>query len=208
MMKKIISFAVAFLISAIGFAQTPEEALDNFIGNVAVHRTVFEYKFVMEPSVKDSPKVVGEGKVIIQDNCWCVEGMGVDMHCDGKSTWIVDPVSEEIIIENAEDSEAAMNPVTMISAFDESFERKSLTIEKQFVKAVLEPKTKSDIVSVTVLIARDGSSLHGASVKMKDGTVTYFTVPSFAFKGKTQDMSVFSFDEKSVSKDYVVTDLR
>jgi len=194
-------FALTSLLSGVFCsAQTAQEALDNFIGNVAVHRTVFDYTFVMQPSLKESPKVVGQGKLTMQDNCWCVEGMGVNMHCDGKSLWIVDESSGEIIIENAGDSEAALNPVTMIAAFDESFVRKSVTVEKQYVKAVLEPKGKGDIVSVTVMIARDGSSLHCATVRMKDGTVTDFAVPSFAFKGKTQDMSVFSFDEKSFQK--------
>ena len=201
-----MTICIALLISAALSAQTPNQALDNFLGNIAAHRCIFDYDMT---SSHGGTSVRSDGKVILQDGCWTATGMGVSIYCDGKSTWILDTKSEELVIEEAQTVDGMMNPVTMLNAFDSSFNRKSVTSDgKRGVKAVLEPKSATNMVSVTVWIAADGSSMSRLIAQMKDGTVSNITIPSFAFKGKALDMSVFSYDEISVPKSYTVTDLR
>ena len=53
----------------------------------------------------------------------------------------------------------------------------------------------------------DGSGILAASAKVKDGTVTDFTFPSFK-PSAVSDISDFRLSESSFPGDYIVTDLR
>lgn len=51
----------------------------------------------------ESAKVVGNGDLQVQGTSYHMTGNGLEVFCDGKSSWIIDDSSMEVVIEPASD---------------------------------------------------------------------------------------------------------
>lgn len=45
--------------------------------------------------------VRSEGQLLVENNCYLLRADGVEIYCDGKSRWTVDPKAKEVYIEDA-----------------------------------------------------------------------------------------------------------
>ncbi len=208
MMKKTLLIALSMMLSLLSSAQT--DALSVFRSKVLDSCVEFAYDF--EAGL--TTKLCGSGKAVLQGECFSVVGNGLDIKCDGKVVWTVDRSAKEALVESLEVDGANniyANPALFITYMAESFTVKSqarATFDgKNCVKAVLLPKIKGDLSEITLYLSADGNILYGAETKVKDGTVTKFTIPSFSFVEK-KPLSVFTVSESSFDKSYIITDLR
>ena len=66
-------------------------------------------------------KSVGNGTVDIQGNAYHMLGNGVEIFCDGTSTWVIDEAAGEVVIESADSQDAGYmaNPVIMLMNIDD-----------------------------------------------------------------------------------------
>ena len=78
-----------------------------------------EYEFSTEMA---GFKAVGDGSLEIQGTSYHMTGNGVEIYCDGTSTWVIDEDASEVVIEAADsrDSGFLANPVILLMNLEES----------------------------------------------------------------------------------------
>jgi hypothetical protein len=67
-------------------------------------------------------KVMGDGQVAVQGDSYHMQGNGMQIYCDGSTTWLIDEAAEEVIIESADSNDAGFlaNPILLLMNLDES----------------------------------------------------------------------------------------
>lgn len=195
-------------------ADASSKSLSAFLAKVSLSQVSFEYSFVMN---REGAKITGNGSVTLQDDAFRLNGNGLEMWCDGSTSWTVDRSAEEILIQPVEDSgeDFASNPALLVASLDKGFSETSGGTSKFNGKAVttsiLSPK--SDVSSMTEIallklyFKESTSDLVGLEVKLNDGSVCVFTISGFKTAEKNSSRAAFRFDEK-IPSNYVVTDLR
>lgn len=196
-------------ILAVMMAAHPD-ALDVFVSNLSSSASVFEYRYEVNDG---KTKLTGSGTVEMQDDCYRVEGNGLEIFCDGSSKWTVDRESKEVVIESSDpdNPDYAVNPLLILRQFDQAFSisdpEMDNTDEGKVYSYTLIPDVQSDLAGIKVSISEDGNCLFSAVLTMENGTVMEFTLPSFSFTEQV-DSGRFYFDVSTLDDSYVVTDLR
>ena len=101
-------------------AQTQQPSfLDSLLGKSAQDCVVVDYEFA---TVMSGVKTTGEGTVEIQGNAYHMEGNGVEIYCDGSTTWMIDEDAMEVFIEAADSRSAGYlaNPVLLLMNLEEN----------------------------------------------------------------------------------------
>ena len=67
-------------------------------------------------------KVIGDGKVEVQGNSYHMVGSGIEIYCDGSTTWLIDEAAGEVVIESADSNDAGLlaNPIMLLMNLEES----------------------------------------------------------------------------------------
>jgi hypothetical protein len=67
-------------------------------------------------------KVMGDGQVAVQGDSYQMQGNGMQIYCDGSTTWLIDEAAEEVVIESADSNDAGFlaNPILLLMNLDES----------------------------------------------------------------------------------------
>lgn len=97
MRNRILTTLITIFFSLTAIAQTGDELLDNFLKRAKGHRISAEYEYVIE-GVTD---VTVGGTVLLQDNCFRMEGAGLMIFCDSENIWTLDLDGKEAYIEKA-----------------------------------------------------------------------------------------------------------
>ena len=92
-----------------------------------------EYEF---STVISGIKTKGEGVIHIQGNSYHMSGNGVEIFCDGTSTWLIDEAAGEVMIESATSKDAGYlaNPVMLLM----DIEKNSLSYKAEGNKISLQ----------------------------------------------------------------------
>lgn len=107
----ILTALISFLMVA---AQTQQPSLIETLRQKSADECVsLDYEFTYTVS---GVRTVGGGTVEIQGNAYHMLGNGMEIFCDGTSTWMIDHAAFEVIIEAADSKEAGYmaNPVTLL----------------------------------------------------------------------------------------------
>ena len=155
-------------------------------------------------------KVSGSGLLYVQGNMWYMEGNGIEIWCDGKTVWTVDPFAEEVIIESvsAEESEELTNPALMFVRMKDHF-TVSKAIDSADAKAmiyVLEPKSDIGMDFFNVEILKSTAQIRGGLFAMSDGNEVKITVSSM--KQVEKKSATFFKPSQTFNSSWIVTDLR
>lgn len=99
-------------------------------------------------------KTMGEGQVHIQGNAYHMEGNGIEIYCDGTSTWMIDEQAKEVFIEAAESQSAGYlaNPALLLMNLDEDTE--SYMVEDNEITVKIPGQ--SDLVVVILDVQPEG----------------------------------------------------
>lgn len=97
MRNHLLTTLITVLLSLTATAQTGDELLDSFLKRAKGHRLSADYEYVIE-GVTD---VTVSGGVILQDNCFRMEGAGLMIFCDSENIWTLDLDGKEAYIEKA-----------------------------------------------------------------------------------------------------------
>lgn len=78
-----------------------------------------DYEFA---TVMSGMKVTGEGTVEIQGNSYHMKGEGIEIFCDGSTSWMIDEAAKEVFIEAADSQSAGYlaNPVLLLMNLEEN----------------------------------------------------------------------------------------
>ena len=92
-MKLLPCLAAMLICCSAAFAQTPEEILEK----AADSRVSLNYAC----TVSELSPVRIRGKLLLQGDCYYVEGNGMKVYCNGGTRWTVDTKSKEVYVEDA-----------------------------------------------------------------------------------------------------------
>lgn len=184
-----------------------DSTLDAFTMKVASSCLSFDYTFSAQTDVT----VTGEGRAQVQGGSFYVEGNGLRIYCDGQSRWTLDDESMEAVAEDVQAGadDYLTDPALLLSSLDKSFKLIRSGTEVYAGKSChtvsLAPSRKSELSSVRLYF--DSARLAGVRVTLSIGTTTDFTLSNLIFSDKLP-ATHFTFDEKTLCKQWVVTDLR
>ena len=203
-----ITLLLAVLFSAV-FSGSAADDLRALTEKLASSRVSFTYAY---EAVRDGIVMKGSGTAMLQGEAFRMEGNGLEIVSDGEVRWTADSETRELFIEpvDAAATDFVSNPARLLADIGKAFSftgSKPVTFRGQATEGyVLEPVVRDSGIRQLVLCL-SGQTLVGASVTVKDGTVTEFLLSDMVFSapGPADD---FRFDEKKTGNGWVVTDLR
>ena len=150
------------------------------LDRVSGHRVQFHYTYSL--SKGGAPmKQVTEGEVTVEDNAYLLSGLGLEVRSDGVTRWSIDREAEEVLIEQVDQDDLLTNPALFIQSY------------KSHMDQIRVNASSANSLDVTLVLDEDTSAR--------------FVLKNIRFQDK-QGKSDFPLDGKSLSKSYVITDLR
>ena len=150
------------------------------LDKVEGHRVSFHYTYSLSRDGGDFTPVT-DGEVCVEGNAYRMEGLGLKVVSDGTTRWSMDESAGEMVVEKVEKEDLFTNPALFIASY------------KNYREQILVNSSGKDFLDVTLTLDEDTK----ARFLLKD--IVY---------GEPQGKSDFSVDGKSLSKDFVITDLR
>ena len=150
------------------------------LDKVQGHRVTFHYTYSLAKNGADFSPVT-DGDVTLEGNAYILEGLGLEVVSNGSTRWSVDREAKELVIETVEKEDLFTNPALFVGAYRDY-------MDKMHVNA-------------------SGDAYLDVTLTLDTDTRARFLLTDIVYmdpKGKSD----FSLDEKSLSGDYVVTDLR
>lgn len=112
-MRRLVLTAISLLACALSNAQGVSiPQLDRAAGK----RVSFHYEYNLSKDDGAFSKVT-EGDVLVEDNAYRLDGLGLTIVCDGVTRWTYDPSAGEVVIESAEQDNILTNPALLISSY-------------------------------------------------------------------------------------------
>ena len=175
-MKKLIVSLILVLSALVGArAQANIPLLDK----VAGQRVSFHYTYSLSQKGQ-SFRDVTAGNVIVEDNAYSLDGLGIRVVSDGVTRWSIDDAAREVVVETVEEGDLFTNPALFIASY------------RQYMDKIKVNAQGKDYLDVTLTLDED--------------TYARFVLRNVVF-GEQKEKSGFSIDLKSLP-DYLVTDLR
>jgi len=175
-MKRILT-ALAFLsLSLSSFAQGSIPLLDRVPG----HRVTFHYTYSLSRD-GGAAQAVTDGDVVLEDNAYRLDGLGLEVISDGNTRWSLDEAAEEVVVETVEREDLFTNPALFIASY------------KRYLDKIKVNASGSDSLDVTLVLDEDTSAR--------------FVLRNVRFLDR-QGKSDFTLDVQSLPSSYLVTDLR
>ena len=207
-MKRYIYVIVLILLAAQALKAQENTPLARFYDNLLSSCVEFDMSYSIRMS---GVKLDGKGVLELQGDSWILVGNGMEIRCDGKTLWTVDPESKEVVIDSLSDDITAgiiTNPAVMLINLRELFSLREVlpTKEGKSLIYTLYPKAESEVSFVNMEILKGDSSLKQLTFSLEDGTSAVVNI--FSMKsGKKKPAEYFS---RSVNYDssWIVTDLR
>ena len=207
-MKRYIYVIVLILLAAQALKAQENTPLARFYDNLLSSCVEFDMSYSIRMS---GVKLDGKGVLELQGDSWILVGNGMEIRCNGKTLWTVDPESKEVVIDSLSDDVTAgiiTNPAVMLINLRELFSLREVlpTKEGKSLIYTLYPKAESEVSFVNMEILKGDSSLKQLTFSLEDGTSAVVNISSTK-SGKKKPAEYFS---RSVNYDssWIVTDLR
>ena len=135
-------------LMAVAQVQQPS-VLDTFRHKASTECLSVDYEY---STVISGLKAVGAGTVEVQGNTYHMKGNGIEIYCDGTSTWLIDETAEEVVIESADSKDAGFlaNPIILLMNLEES--GISYEVNGDNIVLDLSDGTKLDIMILNMII--------------------------------------------------------
>ena len=174
-MKRLAAIAFA-LVLAVGLKAQGLEMLDK----VKDCRAAFHYTYKLSRGGAEFTAVT-DGDVVVEDNAYVLEGLGLKVTSDGQTRLSVDPDAREAVIETVEKEDVFTNPALFIGSW------------RKYASRLKVNSSGKDSMDVTLTL--------------DDDTLARFILTGIRFTEK-QGLSSFDTDVQSLPSDYLITDLR
>lgn len=150
------------------------------LDKAAGKRVSFTYEYSLSKDGQGFSKVT-EGKVLVEDNAYSLDGLGLTIVCNGETRWTYDSSAQEVVIENAENDNILTNPALLISSY------------RKYGNALHVKGGSRDSLDVVY--------------DVDEGVKARFVLTGISYS-EPQGKTDFTFDVKSVPENSVITDLR
>lgn len=217
-----IAVSAAVLFLSVGAVAQSAGISGRFLSSIQGKCVSFPYRLkVMSPRRSD---VSVSGTVKFQGNCYILTFGESKMYCDGKTEWLLDEGSKELQITEALDEDvdninegSIMNPVSIVGHLDRYFKVKSESVVTEGGKALVRVNfvpiylnSRALAISSLSVWFKDGGPgpvIVKSLFQCADGTRYEFSIPSMT-RSATIPLQTFKFDEKTLGREWEVTDLR
>ena len=207
-MKKISILLIVLLHSFAGALQAQGNAgLNSLYSKMAASCVSMDYSFTMNAS---GVKAVGNGSVMVQDSAYAMTGNGLQIICDGKTVWIIDAESKEVMIESpSQGDEAYMdNPALLFVNLSDAFSVDGVKKNGSVSTYVMSPMVACGIKAATLSVTSDPSPvISSAHFILSDGAEMDIKIKSMTFSEK-KPLTSFFYDISGLDSSWVITDLR
>ncbi len=176
-MRKLFTLISVFLSASMAYAQGGIPLLDKAAGE----RVSFHYTYSLSQKGADFFSVT-DGDVVVEGNCYILEGLGLEVRSDGETRWTTDRDAKELLIENVEGEDLFTNPALFLSSY------------KNYMDKIVVNSEGENSLDVTLIL--------------DDETKARFVLSNVDFEDAMQGKSGFTMDVKSLPQDFVITDLR
>ena len=149
-----------------------------------------------------------DGSIVIKDDNYLLEFMGIKQLCDSKKVYSIVPENEEIIISNIDEDESeTIKPSKLLKFYREGYlilwDKKELILEKeiQFVK-LIPINSNSDIDYLQLGINKSNNDIVKLIEIGKNKTKTILTVNQLQYDIEI-DLNFFVFSEEDYPDYYI-----
>lgn len=206
-MKVFISFALLLLFWNAQAQQSSNALLNKMCNNVAESCVTIDYACTARISGVDN---MATGNLVTQGDNWVLKGSGLEMYCDGKSVWVIDPAVKEVVIESVQSQQMTdfmTNPARAFVNIHDNFNVNAVnpSSDSRALIYSLSPKN-GDMEFLNIELYNDTAAIRNMQFAMKDGTLVTIKVSSMKLTPKVSDEAFkpqVVFDSK-----WIVTDLR
>lgn len=143
-------------------------------------RVSFHYTYSLSQNGSDFSPIT-DGEVLVEGNAYILKGLGLEVRSDGCTRWTLDSDAKELLIETVSDDDLFTNPALFLSSY------------RNYMDSIVVNASAKDSLDVTLVLDND--------------TRARFVLSGVKFM-ELQGKSGFPLDEKSLSSDFVITDLR
>lgn len=186
-MKKILSIAILFLVTLTANAQDKKakDLLDQVTAKIKSYNNItIDFKYTLTNN-KESINKESKGNVIIQDNKYVLNFMGVTKIFDGKKSYTIVPEDEEVTVSSLNDTdEKAITPSKMLTFFNSGYKFTWDILQDvkgrkiQYIKLV-PTNAKDQRKEILLGIDSQTKNIYNVIEMGKNGTRTTLTVNSF-----------------------------
>lgn len=185
------------------------DALDTLYSKMTSSEVTMEYAYTLTSG--SGVRTIGDGCVSVQGNAYVMKGNGLELYCDGKTVWVIDPEGKEVVIETpAQGEEAYMdNPALLFVNMDKAFLIDGSKRNGSTVSYVLSSKVESGIRTAAVTLEDSGEApvIKSAVFSLADGSSLDIKIKSMTFSEK-KPLTSFFYDISRLDSSWLVTDLR
>lgn len=214
-MKKIVLFIIILTCSTfVTFAQKEiqngvviDKQAQKIITNIS-SKLKAESPISLNFSLSQKGKQSSEkGNIKLNGNKYTASFSGNNIYCDGKTVWIYQKETNEVNINNIEETEnEILNISKFISEANTKFRPKLIKEEKGNYIIDLTPKTKSEFSKVRLRSNKQTNRIHSIEVNYKKGNVYTYLISNYKTKIQSKD-SDYVFNKKDYPSANIV-DLR
>ena len=186
-MNKIVSIAILFLITLTATAQDKKakELLDQVTAKIKSYDNItIDFKYTLN-NLKENINKESKGNVIIQDNKYVLNFMGVTRIFDGKKSYTIVPEDEEVTVSGInEKDENAITPSKMLTFFNSGYKYNWDILQDvkgrkiQYIKLV-PSNSKDQRKEILLGIDSQTKTIFNVIEMGKNGTKTTLIVNSF-----------------------------
>ncbi len=186
-MKKIVSIAILLLVTLNATAQDKKakDLLDQVTAKIKSYSNItIDFKYTLN-NLKENINKESKGNVIIQDNKYVLNFMGVTKIYDGKKSYTIVPEDEEVTISSLNDADdKAITPSKMLTFFNSGYKYSWDILQDvkgrkiQYIKLV-PINAKDSRKEVLLGIDSQTKNIFNVIEMGKNGTRTTLTVNSF-----------------------------
>ena len=160
------------------YLSAPAQTRIPLLDRVPEHRVQCHYTYSLSKDGGPYSEVTA-GKLEVEDNAFRLEALGLTIISDGATRWTLDQEAREAVVEAIQKEDISTNPALLVS---------------RYTQYNLEVNASGkDFLDVTLVL--------------DENMRARFLLKDLVF-GDKKVKSDFSIDEKSLPKDYVITDLR
>lgn len=207
-MKRLTILLAVLLYSVTGALRAQNSAvLDALYEKMSDSAVSMDYSYTLQNS---GFRTVGDGNVIVQDSSYVMKGNGLQINCEGKTMWIIDPEGKEVVIQPASEGEHAYmdNPALLFVNLPSAFNVDGIKRNGDVYTYVLSPKVSCGIVDAEVdLVSGTQPMISGARFSLSDGGELDIKIKSMTFSEK-KPLTSFYYDVSGLDQSWLITDLR
>ena len=174
-MKRLLTLAAFLSTCAVCCAQAIPQ-LDKAQGK----RVSFHYEYSLSKDGGEFSKVT-VGDVVVEENAYKLDGLGLNVISDGETRWTVDRDAQEVVVEAVDKESITVNPALLIASYKAY--RKDL-------KVMGGSENSLDVI-----------------YNLDSENRARFVLTDIIYR-EPQGKSDITFDVTSLPKSYIVTDLR